>query len=117
MPPPTPAPRNWVEPAEEVVTVPDVVADDADAEHGVVEHGWSELQIVKWSDVTEPIARLVAVRRYPTPGWSIDRLENEATPLLVLTVLLPESVPLPGFAVDVMATVMAAFAFVTVFPN
>ena len=60
---------------------------------------------------------LVAVRVYPAPGRLIDRLENEATPLLVLTVLLPESVPLPGFAVDVMATVMAAFAFVTVFPN
>jgi hypothetical protein len=119
VPPPIPAPRNWVEPAEEeVVTVPDVVADDADPEHGVVdEHGWIELQIVKWPESTEPIPRLVAVRRYPTPGWSIDRLENEATPPLVLTVFVPDSLPLPGFAVDVMATVMVAFAFPTGCPS
>ena len=51
------------------------------------------------------------------PGWLIDRSENEATPLTVLTVFVPDSLPEPGFAVDVMAMVMAAFAFVTVFPN
>jgi hypothetical protein len=117
VPPPIPVPRNWVEPAE-VVTVPVVVADDVVAEHGAEdEHCWIELQIVKWPDVTEPSPLLVAVRRYPTPGWSISRLENEATPLLVLIVLVPDSVPEPGFAVDVMAMVMFAFAFVTVFPN
>src|SRR5262245_4692481 len=71
----------------------------------------------KWSDVTGNIPRLVAVRRYPMPGWSIDRLENEATPPIVLTVFVPDSVPEPGFAVDVMAMVMAAFAFVTGCPN
>jgi len=47
----------------------------------------------------------------------IDRSENEATPPLVLTVFVPDNVPLPGFAVDVMAMVMLAFAFVTRFPN
>lgn len=119
MPPPIPVPRNWAEPAGEVVvTVPDVVADDSDAEHGVVdEHGWIELQIVKWFESTGFIPRLVAVRRYPTPGWSIARLEKEATPPLVLTVFVPDSFPLPGFAVDVMAMVMAAFAFVTGCPD
>ena len=60
---------------------------------------------------------LVAVRRYPMPGWLIDRSENEATPPLVLTVVVPASVPEPGFAVGVMATVMAAFAFVTSSPD
>src|SRR5215469_12142090 len=108
-----PAPRNWVESAEEVVTVPTVVADDADAEHGLVGHCWIELQIVKWPDSAGFIPGLVAVRRYPMPGWLIDRSENEATPLLVLTVFVPDSVPEPGFAVDVMAIVTDAFAFVT----
>ena len=118
MPPPIPVPRNWVEPAEEVVTVPDVVADDVVAEHGAGgEQCWSELQIVKWPDVTEPNPRLVAVKRYPMPGWLIDRSENEATPPLVLTVVVPDSVPEPGFAVDVMAMVMAAFAFMTTAPD
>jgi hypothetical protein len=112
LPPLIPVPRNW-EPAEEVVTVPDVVADDADAEHGAVEHCWIEVQISKWPDVTEPIPLLVAVRRYPTPGWSICRVENEATPPTALTVVVPDSVPEPGFAVDVMAIVMAAFEFPT----
>jgi hypothetical protein len=94
------------------------VADDVVAEHGAGgEHCWSELHMSKWPDVTEPNPLLVAVSRYPTPGWSIDRLENEATPLLVLTVFIPDSVPEPGFAVDVMVMVMDAFAFVTVFPN
>ncbi|MGN6176256.1 MAG: hypothetical protein ACTHPS_25400 [Streptosporangiaceae bacterium] len=81
MSPPIPAATNWGEPSEEVaVTVPDVVADDAVAEHGVVEHCRIELHISKWPDVTGNIPRLVAVRRYPMPGWLIDRLENEATP-------------------------------------
>lgn len=71
----------------------------------------------KWPDVTEPNALLVAVSRYPMPGWSIDRLENEATPPTVLMVFVPDRVPEPGLAVDVMAMVMDAFAFVTVFPN
>ena len=103
--------------AEEVVTVPDVVADDAVAEHGVVEHCWSELQIVNWPDVAGFMPRLVAVSWYPMPGWLIDRLENEATPPLVFTVFVPDSVPEPGFAVDVMAIVTAAFAFVTSSPD
>jgi len=95
-----------------------VVADDIVVEHGAGgEHDWSELHISKWSDVTEPNPLLAAVRRYPTPGWLIDRLENEATPPTVLTVLVPDSVPEPGFAVDVMSIAMDAFAFVTVFPN
>ena len=51
------------------------------------------------------------------PGWLIDRSENEATPPIVLTVVVPDSVPEPGFAVDVMATVTAAFAFVTGCPD
>src|SRR5262249_859221 len=85
--------------------------------HGVGgEHCWIELQIVKWPDVTEPIPLAAAVRRYPMPGWLIDRLENEATPPTALTVFVPDSVPPPGFAVDVMAIVMAAFEFVTVAP-
>ena len=71
--------------------------------------------MLKEFDVTEPNALLVAVSWYPMPGWSIDRLENEATPLLVLTVFIPDSVPPPGFTV--MAMVMDAFAFVTIFPN
>ena len=73
--------------------------------------------MLKEFDVTEPNALLVAVSWYPMPGWLIDRLENEATPPLVFTVFVPDSVPEPGFAVDVMAIVTAAFAFVTVFPN
>jgi hypothetical protein len=102
---------------EVAVTVPVVVVDDDEAEHGVVLHDWSELQIVKWPESTEPSVLLVAVKRYPTPGWSIDRSENEATPLTVLTVFVPDSFPEPGFAVDVMAMVMAAFAFVTTAPD
>ena len=47
------------------------------------------------------------------PGWLIDRSENEATPPIVLTVVVPDSVPEPGFAVDVMAMVTDTFAFVT----
>src|SRR5215469_12178866 len=112
-----PAPRNWVESTEEVVTVPDVVADDTDAEHGVVGHCWIELQIVKWPDVAGLIPGLVAVRRYPMPGWLIDRSENEATPPIALTVVVPESIPEPGFAVDVIAMVMAAVEFVTGCPH
>ena len=50
------------------------------------------------------------------PGWLIDRLENEATPPIALTVFVPASVPPPGFAVDVMAMVMAAFEFATSCP-
>lgn len=71
----------------------------------------------KCPDVTEPNPLLVAVSRYPTPGWSIDKSENEATPPTVVMVFVPDSVPEPGFAVDVMAMVMDAFAFATVFPN
>jgi hypothetical protein len=51
------------------------------------------------------------------PGRLIDRLENEATPLIAWTVVVPESIPEPGFAVAAMATVMAAFEFVTSCPD
>src|SRR6266566_4626648 len=39
----------------------------------------------------------VAVRVYPLPTLSIDRLANVATPALAATVAVPASVPLPGF--------------------
>lgn len=99
----------------EVDTVPVVVADDCDAEHGWVEHCWSDPQIVKLADVAGLIPRLVAVSVYPKPGLSIDRAENEATPPLALTVVVPDSFPEPGFAA--MAMVTAAFAFVTSSPE
>lgn len=99
------------------MTAPDVVADDCEPEHGGLEQSWSDPQIVKLADVAGFIPRLVAVSVYPKPGWLIDRLENEATPRLVSTVVVPDSVPEPGFAVGVMATVMAAFEFVTSCPD
>src|SRR3954462_1089100 len=45
----------------------------------------------------------------------MDRLENVATPLLAVTVVVPDSVPPPGLVP--MATVMLAVELVTVFPN
>src|SRR5688572_22307527 len=56
-----------------------------------------------------------AVRVYPTPALSIERLENVATPLTAATVVVPESVPPPGLVP--IATVMLAVELVTVFPN
>jgi hypothetical protein len=92
--PPSPVPSSWVETAEEVTIVPDVVADDCDAEHGGLEHGglehdWSDPQIVKSADVAGLIPLLVAVSVYPMPDWLIGRSENEATPPLVSTVVIP----------------------------
>lgn len=93
------------------MTVPAVVADDSDAEHGVVEQRWSDPQIVKSSEAAGVIPGLLAVRVYPMPGLSIDRLENEATPPLAYTVAVPARDPEPGF--DPMATVTAAVEPVT----
>src|SRR3954467_6938383 len=45
----------------------------------------------------------------------MDRLENVATPLTADTVVVPDSVPLPGLVP--IATVMLALELVTVFPN
>ena len=55
-----------------------------------------------------------AVRVYPLPALSIERVEKTATPLTALTVVVPESVPPPGFAS--MARVTWPVAEVTVFP-
>src|SRR6185295_9423512 len=46
---------------------------------------------------------------------SMDRLENVATPLTAFTVLVPDSVPLPGLAL--MASTTWALEPVTVLPN
>ena len=88
------------------MTVALVVAVDDEAEHGVVEQCWSDSQILKGSEVAGVNPGLVAVRVYPSPGWSIDRSENAATPLVALTVKVPDSDPEPGS--DPMATVTAA---------
>src|SRR5260221_4677942 len=45
----------------------------------------------------------------------MERFENDATPALAATVVVPESVPLPGLVP--MATVMLADDPVTVLPN
>src|SRR3954468_4567826 len=45
----------------------------------------------------------------------MDRLENVATPLTAATVVVPDSVPLPGLVP--IATVMLAVELVTTFPN
>src|SRR6185295_15607684 len=45
----------------------------------------------------------------------MDRLENVATPLTAVTVVVPDSVPPPGFVP--IATVMLADELGTVFPN
>ncbi len=60
--PPIPTPRNSAGAAEEVVTVPAVVADDDDAEHGVVEQCRSNPQMVNLAEVAGVIPRLRAVR-------------------------------------------------------
>ena len=80
-----------------VVTVPDVVADDADAEHAVLDgQGWSEEAIVKAAEVAEVIPGLVATRVYPMPGWLICKFPKSATPFELLTVVVPASVPPSG---------------------
>src|SRR4051812_18830141 len=45
----------------------------------------------------------------------MDRLENDAEPVTADTVVVPDSVPLPGLVP--IATVMLALELVTVFPN
>ena len=54
--------------ADEVVTVPDVVADDADAEHGVLDG--QELPIAKASEAAEVIPGLVAISVYGTVSYT-----------------------------------------------
>jgi hypothetical protein len=88
------------------VTVPAVVADDDDAEHAAAEQRWSDPQMVNLADVAGVIPGLRAARVYPTPGLSIDKFANEATPAFACTVTVPDRDPEPGF--DPMATVTAA---------
>jgi hypothetical protein len=52
---------------------------------------------------------------YPMPALLIDRPEKFATPFTGFTVVVPESVPPPGFAPS--ATVTAPVALVTVLPE
>src|SRR6267142_60846 len=59
----------------------------------------------------------VARRRYPFPALLIDRSENVATPATATTGLVPESVPLPGFAPAGIATLMLPVNCVAVLPN
>src|SRR5438094_7224094 len=59
-----------------------------------------------------PVAAAVSV--YPVPTLSTDSPENVATPLAAATVVVPESVPLPGFAPS--ATVTVPVNPVAVFP-
>src|SRR6185295_12602276 len=56
-----------------------------------------------------------AVRVYPTPALSIERLAKLATPFTAATVATPESVPPPGLVP--IATVTLAEELVTVLPN
>src|SRR5262252_4795893 len=79
-----------------VMAVPDVVIDDADAEHDVLD-GQEEPPIAKATEVTGAIPGLVAVRVYGKPGWLIFRSENEAMPPLTGTMTVPDSVTEPGF--------------------
>src|SRR5439155_1508583 len=41
---------------------------------------------------------------HPVPAWLMLKLENVATPLAAATVVVPASVPLPGFAPRAMVT-------------
>src|SRR5690348_12455395 len=63
--------------------------------------------------VTAVSASDEAVRAYPAPVLSIDRSANVATPLIALTVVVPERVPPAVLAPRV--TVTALVARVTVF--
>jgi hypothetical protein len=114
--PPIPVAMKSPGAADEVVTVPDVIADDADAEHGALAgQGLNEGQIVKAAEVAEVIPGLVATRVYPTPGRLILRSENEAMPPLAETMTVPDSVPEPGF--DPIATVTFAREAVASWPH
>ena len=80
-----------------VVTVPDVVADDADAEHAVLDgQGWSEEAIVKRAETAGVKPGAFAARSYPTPALLIRRFPKSATPFELLTVVVPASVPPSG---------------------
>ena len=59
----------------------------------------------------------VARRRYPLPALLMDRSENVATPATAATVLVPESVPPPGFALAGILSVTFPVNCVTVLPN
>src|SRR5215471_14947180 len=101
---------------EVVVTVAVVVAVDEEAEHGAVQ-GWADTQILNgFEGGAGLIPGLVAVRVYPSPGWLMDRSENEATPPLALTVKVPDSDAEPGFGFDPRATVTAALEPVASWP-
>src|SRR5436189_3177994 len=67
------------------------------------------------AEVAPASAADAAVRVYPVPDLSMDRLEKVATPLTADTVAVPDSVPPPGLVP--IATVMLAEELVTVFPN
>ena len=100
--------------ADEVVTAPVVVADDADPEHVLDGQVWSELQIEKPVDVAEVSPGLVATRVYP-PGWFIIRPENEAIPPLARTMTVADRVP--GLEFGPMATLTSALEEVTSWPD
>jgi hypothetical protein len=78
----------------EVVTVPIVVVDDADAEHDDPVQGWIIFEMLKEFEGGEVVPWLVATSVY-APTALIDRSENEATPALALTVVVPDSEPGP----------------------
>jgi hypothetical protein len=83
------------------VTGPNVADPDAPPDTGdVVNTNWVAaadvmLKLLLVAPVSVP---LDAVSVYPVPALLIDRPENVATPLTAATVVLPDSVPLPGFA-------------------
>jgi hypothetical protein len=104
--PPIPVARNSPEVVGEVVTVPSVVFDDADAEHADPEQDWIPFEILKGAGGGEVIPGLVAASVY-APGWSTDKLENEATPPLALTVVVPDSEPEPWLGPRATVTVAA----------
>src|SRR5258708_26552009 len=109
------AARTAPEVVGKVVTVPLVVFDDADVEHDDPEQGWITPEMLKGSEVAEVIPWLVATSVYPVPVALIDRSENEATPALATTVVVPDSEPDPGL--NPMATVTAAAELVSSRPD
>src|SRR5258706_320357 len=72
-------------------------------------------QRLKAAEVAPVRAPDAAVRVYPVPTLSMERLEKVATPLTAATVVVPESVPPPGLVPMAMATL--ALELVTVFPK
>jgi hypothetical protein len=123
--PPIPVPRESPG-GDEVVTVPVVVDDDRvdEAGHDVGElHFWSDPKIVNLAEGAglelNPGLFVAAVRVYPMPCWLIFRSENEATPALAFSVVVPDSVPEPGFTprATVTATDPIAAWFVMGWPD